>query len=68
MDNIILYTTHCPKCQQLEKRLAQKNIQYTEIDNVEEMLDRGIKSAPYLCVDGELLDFAKAWKWVSQKE
>ena len=48
---ITLYTTHCPKCRVLEKKLAQKNVQYNEITDVSEMQKLGIKSAPVLEVD-----------------
>lgn len=42
MQNVIFYSTHCPKCKVLEIKLNQKNIKYTENDNVEEMLALGI--------------------------
>ena len=62
-----LYSTHCPKCRVLETKLKQKNIQYEECNDVDEMLSRGLTSAPYLEVDGELLDFGKAVKWVNER-
>lgn len=65
MQNVIFYSTHCPKCKVLEIKLNQKNIQYTENDNVEEMLALGIQSAPCLSVDGKLYHFADAIKWVN---
>lgn len=45
---IKFYTTHCPKCHVLELKLKQKGIDYEEFDNVEEMLAKGLTSAPYL--------------------
>ena len=63
MKNIILYTIDCPKCKQLERLLDSKNITYTVNKNLDEMKQLGISSAPVLRVDGELLDFAKAWAW-----
>ena len=33
----ILYSTHCPKCNVLEKKLNSKSIQYTIIDDIEEL-------------------------------
>lgn len=57
---IKLYSTHCPKCKILETKLKQKNIQYEECNNIEEMLSKGIQSVPVLEIDGKMLDFGKA--------
>lgn len=65
MAKIIIYTVGCPKCKQLEKKLTNKGLKFEICTNVEEMQKLGIRSAPYLSVDDELLDFGKAWKWVS---
>lgn len=62
----VLYSTHCPKCKMLEKRLIERNIPYIECSDVDLMLSKGIKAAPFLEVDGELMDFGKAWKWASE--
>lgn len=59
---IKLYSTHCPKCKILETKLKQKNIQYEECNNIEEMLSKGIQSVPILEIDGKMLDFGKAIK------
>ena len=32
MDKIILYSTNCPKCKVICKKLQQKNLDFTEID------------------------------------
>lgn len=62
--NIILYTTHCPKCTVIEKKLKAKNISYTEVDDVKEMQALGFHSLPILKVDDKFLDFQQAYKWV----
>ena len=64
---IIFYSTHCPKCKILETKMKNKNINYTEDNNVNSMLAKGIKSAPYLEIDGQLYDFKKAVEWVNNK-
>lgn len=64
---IIFYSTHCPKCKILETKMKNKNINYTEYNDVNSMLAKGIKSAPYLEIDGELYDFKKAVEWVNNK-
>lgn len=65
---IIFYSTHCPRCRVLEMKLKQKNVQYQTNTNVNEMLDKGIKEAPMLEVDGQLLNFAAAVKWINGLE
>lgn len=62
--NIILYTTHCPKCTVIEKKLKAKNIPFTEVDDVETMQALGFHSLPVLKVDDEVLNFQQAYKWV----
>ena len=46
--NIILYSTHCPKCSVIEKKLNLKNIQYQICDDVNIMKEKGFLSAPIL--------------------
>ena len=64
----ILYSTGCPKCKVLETKLNNKNVSYNVVTDVNEMLNKGIKSAPVLEVDGNVMDFASAVKWVNQIE
>ena len=65
---IILYTTGCPRCHVLETKLKQKNIEYVECNDVEEMEKKDISSVPCLDVDGDLMDFGSAVKWVNEQE
>ena len=60
-----LYSTHCPKCKVLETKLKSKNIEYEECNDVDEMLSKGLTSVPYLEVDGKLMTFGEAVKWVN---
>lgn len=57
---ITLYTTHCPKCKVIEKKLAQKKIIYNEVSDVNKMTELGFKSAPILEVDGRIYNFKEA--------
>lgn len=66
--NIDLYTTHCPKCRVLEKKLAAKNITYTEHDDINEMINLGYKETPVLVVDGHKYSSVEAIKWVNSVE
>lgn len=65
---IVFYSTHCPKCSVLEKKLKQANIEYTEINDVGTMLAKGMTSAPNLEVDGKLMGFTEAVEWINSQE
>ena len=64
--SIVLYSTKCPKCIILEKKLKAKNIIYKEVNDIEVMKEKNYLSVPVLEVDGERLDFAKAIEWVNK--
>lgn len=67
MDKIILYSSHCPKCVVLEQKLKQKNIQYEICDDIDLMVQKGMKSAPALEVGDEFMDFTEAIKWIKEQ-
>jgi glutaredoxin len=62
---ITLYTTDCPKCKILEKKLDAKNINYKKVTDVEEIMKMGIMSSPVLEVDNEFMPFTEAISWVN---
>ena len=62
-----LFSTGCPKCQILEKKLAQKGIEYVEINDVKQMLSKGLLSAPWLEVDGVMMNFSQANQWINEQ-
>lgn len=62
---VVLYSTHCPKCIVLEKKLKQKAITFKEINDVSIMEKKGFMSAPMLEVNGKVLDFVNANKWIN---
>lgn len=62
---ITFYSTNCPKCQVLAKKLDRQGIPYNIVTDINIMLTKGIKSAPYLEMeDGTLLDFMQANNWL----
>jgi hypothetical protein len=65
MDEIIFYSTGCTRCSVLKRKLDSKNIVYIEKNDVDEMLSLGIKSAPTLKINEDLLKFEEAIKWVN---
>lgn len=66
-NEIVLFSTGCPKCRVLLKKLDSKGLDYTENKSVEEMQELGITSAPVLKVGEELLDFKSAIRWVDKQ-
>lgn len=73
MDNIRLYSTHCPKCRVVEKKLEQAGVQYELIDakNNDEVINmlsaKGIRQMPVLEVEDKLLGFSEIIKWIGAK-
>lgn len=65
---IILYSTNCPKCKILEKKLTEKNIKFTKNNNVIEMSELGIDQVPVLSIDSKMLSFVEANKWINERE
>lgn len=61
---VVLYSTHCPKCNVLTTKLNSKNVQYTEVTDINVMESKGIKSVPMLEVDSQMMDFKKAVDWI----
>ena len=73
-DEVIFYTTHCPRCSALEMMLKKKKIVYVEkrinpnnADEIKIMTDLGLQSAPGLVVNGEVKDFPAAMAWVRER-
>ena len=64
---VILYSTGCPKCNILKSKLSSAGIVYTENNNVEIMLSKGIDTVPVLEVDDKLLSFAEANDWIKNR-
>lgn len=63
---IVLYSTGCPKCRILEKKLEQKQVDFT-LGNIQEVVDLGYLSAPVLKVDNDYLDFSQAVKYLQER-
>ena len=67
--DIILYTTHCPQCIVLEKKLQQKNVSYTICEDVAEMRKLKLLSAPALSINGaKPMGFKESIDWVNSLE
>ena len=62
---VILYSTGCPRCNVLVKKLNENGIGFEEENDVDTILNMGIKSVPVLSVDGKLMDFMSAVAWLN---
>lgn len=64
---ITVYTVGCPRCLILEKKLVQANISYRVCEDKEKMIAKGIDHLPVMEVDGKMLGFAEAVKWINER-
>lgn len=62
--NVILYSTHCPKCKVLETKLKQKNIIYKEVNDTTIMQEKGFEFMPVLEVNDVVYNFKEAVDWI----
>jgi len=67
---VTLYTIHCPNCKVLERALDKSTIEYEMVDDTDKVVEKGRElhygHAPFMIVDGELLDFAASMKFVKE--
>lgn len=64
---VVLYSTGCPKCMVLEKKLEKKGIEYTVVEDVETINSTGYASVPLLEVEGKVMEFVEANSWVNEQ-
>ena len=68
MSKVIVYSTHCPKCKVLEKKLELANIDFEIVDDLDIMREIGMHSAPALQVnENTILNFKEALTWIKEK-
>ena len=65
---IKLYSTGCPKCRVLEKKLTEKGIEYNLISDKDIMKEKGLNFLPVLEIDDRLLEFKEAVNWVNEEK
>ena len=66
--SIVLYSTNCPKCKVLEKKLDSIGVDYTIVTDENLMISKGFSSAPMLEVDGNIMDFGNAVRWAKEQK
>lgn len=63
---IVAYSTNCPKCKILKKKLESSGLEYEFIEDEEEVLrvarEHNILEAPFTIIDGEVLNFSQTIK------
>lgn len=62
---VILYSTNCPRCKILEKKLNIADITYTINNDADYMIEKGFTEAPMLEVDGKIMSFIPACDWIN---
>lgn len=62
---VVLYTSGCPKCKVLAKKLTDKHIDFVEFDDLDFLASMDIKTLPVLGVETELLTFGDAVRWIN---
>lgn len=67
MGKVILYEHGCPKCKILKMKLDKSGVQYETVNDIETMKAKGFKEAPKLEVDGTVMDFKEAVKWIGEQ-
>lgn len=68
---VVLYSTNCPRCIVLEKKLADKNVNYTLVsgdDAINAITEKGFMTAPMLTVDDKDMMYKEAIDWVNGLE
>ena len=65
--NVVFYSTGCPKCNILKKKLLEAGIEYLVVNDVDVMLEKVIKDVPWLEVDCKLIDFLSSVKWINER-
>ena len=61
-----LFTTGCPKCRILEKKMTDKGLKFEKCDDTAKIAGAGITSVPTLkCPDGKTLAYFDAVKLVN---
>lgn len=62
---MILYSTGCPKCNVLKKKIAAAGIDYTEVSDPATLKEKGIVFVPVLEVNDKLYSFKEAVDYIN---
>lgn len=65
---IKVYSTGCPKCKILLKKLDSAAIEYEICNDTEEMSNKGITYLPVVEKDGKIYNFGEANKLINENK
>lgn len=69
MNKVInFYSTGCPKCGVLKNLMDKRDMDYKTITDEKTMLDKGFTHVPILEVDGVIMEFGEAFKWINEQQ
>lgn len=64
---VTFYSTNCPRCAVLEKKLREADIPFTSEHDCSSLPALGFDSAPVLDVDGRKMNFTEAIQWLRER-
>lgn len=59
---ITLYSTGCPKCNILERRLTNDKINFTISYDINKLIEMGFQNAPILQINDQFIEYGEAMK------
>lgn len=62
---MVLYTTGCPQCTCLKQILDSHGYKYSVCEDADLMIQKGFTAVPMLEVDGQVMSFKDAMKWIN---
>lgn len=65
---MVLYSTGCPKCGILEKRLKKDGFIFQVSNDVDYLIEKGFENAPVLEVNGKLHKYEDAMEMLKKYE
>ncbi len=65
---LVFYTTHCPACNILEKKLKAAGLEYITVEDPNKIIELGFFSAPILTVDENPMTLRQACNWIEKYE
>ena len=64
----IMYSTGCPKCEVLKRKLIELGCGFQLCTDIQEMIRLGINEVPMLKVDDVMMNFSEALKWIEEQK
>lgn len=66
---MVVYSTGCPQCEVLKKKLADKNADFTLVENRDEVIKVaekfGITNVPFMVVDDKVYNFIESINYIN---